>query len=368
MSARLSETSRQILAHLSDYHEARLFEFEEAARRRKAERDRRHPALLSRAIVQMAGVGLDGAEKEWAMETSKLSPNGYDAHRMFVPWSALTRDLNVASDGAGGYLVGVDVLPAVDVLRPFATVVRAGVTVVEGLAGDATLPRTSATASVTWMADETAAATPSTPTLAGPLMQPKTAIGVVQASRNFQKQASDPEAFIRRELLRTAGGIVDGAVLAGAGSSGEPRGILNVTGVGTQSGTSLAWTGVLHMKKVAADANAQDGTIAFIGTTAVRELLEARTKESGGGRYIWEDDRIASCPAYASTLMPTATLLSGPFGMCYLGLWGPGIVVEVNPFDPTLFKSGVIQVRLVVACDVALGCDPAAFTKSASIT
>lgn len=131
----------------------------------------------------------------------------------------------------------------------------------------------------------------------------------------------------------------------------------------TQTGTSLAWTGVLTMKRKAADANAQDGTIGFIGTTAARELLEGRVRETGGGTYIWENNSIASCPFYASTLMPSATLLSGPFSMCHLGLWG-GITIDASPYDTTLFKTGVVQWRVIVACDVALGCDPTAFTKA----
>jgi len=61
-------------------------------------------------------------------------------------------------------------------------------------------------------------------------------------------------------------------------------------------------------------------------------------------------------------------LLSGPFSMCHLGVWGPGVTIDANPYDPTLFKSGVVQWRVIIACDVALGCDPTAFTKATSIT
>ena len=54
--------------------------------------------------------------------------------------------------------------------------------------------------------------------------------------------------------------------------------------------------------------------------------------------------------------------------MCHLGVWGSGVTIDANPYDPTLFKSGVVQWRVIVACDVALGCDPTAFTKATSIT
>jgi hypothetical protein len=66
--------------------------------------------------------------------------------------------------------------------------------------------------------------------------------------------------------------------------------------------------------------------------------------------------------------MPSATLLSGPMSEVTLGLWGSGIVIEANPYDPTLFKTGVLQLRVIVSCDVALGVVATAFTKAASIT
>jgi hypothetical protein len=163
--------------------------------------------------------------------------------------------------------------------------------------------------------------------------------------------------------------IADTAVLNGSGVSGEPQGLLNISGLSTQTGTSLAWTGVLHMKKLAADANAADADIAFISTPAIRETLEARVRlATYGDGFVWENDRIANCPAYATTLMPTATMLSGPMSQVVFATWGGGIVIELNPNDPTLFKSGVTQIAVVMSCDVGVVCPVTAFTKSTSIT
>jgi len=67
-------------------------------------------------------------------------------------------------------------------------------------------------------------------------------------------------------------------------------------------------------------------------------------------------------------LMPTSTLLSGPFSSCWLGVWGLGPVIEVNPYDPTLFKSGVTKVRVIIGVDVAISCPATAFTKATSVS
>jgi hypothetical protein len=48
-------------------------------------------------------------------------------------------------------------------------------------------------------------------------------------------------------------------------------------------------------------------------------------------------------------------------------IWGAGFVVEINPYDPTGFKSGQIQARIIVSCDVAV-LQPSGFVVASSIT
>jgi len=366
----LDPTLQGILDHTLRYEHERMWSIQDQIRRERSGKDRATPAQLCRAVAQMRDDrGLAGPEREWAKETARLRPGvgGYDPHRLWVPFSVFRRDLHVAAAGAGGYLVDAANLPARDILRPWSVTLQGGVTVVESLISGALVPRTSSTTTVVWISTETSSATPSTPAIAQAALDPKTAIGIIQAPRSFLNQA-DPEAWIRRELLRTAGTIVDKAILNGSGAAGQPLGLLNAPGLSTQSGSSLGWTGVLHMKKLAADANVQDGSISFVSTTAVRELLEAREKATGGGRFVWEGGKISDCPAFATTDMPSATMLSGPMSEVMFGLWGSGMSVEVNPYEQTLFKSGTVQIRVVISCDVAIVCDRAAFTKATSIT
>jgi len=366
----LSQAAQGILNEITEYHRGRLFAFQQAASGRKRLDDRRGYASIARAIEQMmSDAGLEGAEYEWAKETSRLAPTplGNDRHRLWVPMSALTRDLNAAVAGAGGYLVDAAVQSARDLLRPWSFTLQAGVQTAESMTAAAMVPVCNSDTTITWVSDETAQATPSQPTFADTALVPHMAIGLIQASRNFMRQA-DPEAWIRRHLLRAAGMVVDQAVLHGSGTNGEPLGILNAPGISTQSGASLAWTGVLAMKKNAALANAATADISFIATPGVRELLEARERATAGGTFIWEDERIASCPAFATTDVPAATMLAGPMSQVFFGLWGAGMQVEVNPFEPSLFKSGTVQIRVVVTCDVAIVCDRSAFTTATSIT
>jgi len=365
----LSQAAQGILDEITEYHRGRLFVFQQAASGRKRLDDRRGHASIARAIEQMmSDAGLEGAEYEWSKETSRLAPAplGNDRHRLWIPLSALTRDLNVASAGAAGYLVEAAVQPARDLLRPWSFTLQAGVQTAESMVAAAMVPVCDADTVITWVSTETTEATPSQPGFKDAALVPHTAIGLIQCSRNFMRQA-DPEAWIRRHLLRAAGMVIDQAVLNGTGASGQPLGILNAPGISTQSGASLAWAGVLAMKKNAALANAATADISFIATPGVRELLEARECATGSG-FIWASERIAACPAFATTDMPAASMLSGPMTQVFFGLWGAGMQVEVNPYEPSLFKSGAVQIRVVVTCDVALVCDRSAFTTATAIT
>jgi hypothetical protein len=307
--------------------------------------------------------GLDGYEEERLKEWSGAEYPG----RLHVPWSELaaTRDLNVANAGQGGYLVDVANLPAADILRPWSVTARAGVQFLENQSGQIALPKTTSKATITWQGAETTQISASTPALAQIASTPKVAIGVVQFSRQLKLQ-SNVEAYIRRELLKTAGTAIDQAVLSGSGASGAPLGVTNTPGIGTQSGTSLAHTGVTAMKTAVANANAQDESIAFVGTPTVRGLLEGRERATGLG-FIWDKGLVASAPGYASTDVPASTLICGVWSTIVVPLYGAGIVLEFNPFDPTLFKQSIIQARVLVQCDVMVTY-PAAFSVASSVT
>jgi hypothetical protein len=60
-------------------------------------------------------------------------------------------------------------------------------------------------------------------------------------------------------------------------------------------------------------------------------------------------------------------MICGDWSLLYLGIWGQGFVLEINPYDPSGFKAGLIQGRMIVSCDVAV-LHPTAFVVASSIT
>lgn len=338
------------------------------ALQRAAERRAQEPRVnLARLIQNRAMDTWHGADREALEEYARSKGVTFDPHRPEIPFSALParRDLTVASASGGGYLVGTETQEAIDVLRPWSVTMRAGLQVEAGLVGNQVVPRTSGNVTPVWQPTEGTQVTPSQPTLGQIALTPKTVGGVVQFSRQLAQQAN-AEAFVGRELARTIGTAVDQAALNGSGASGQPTGLIITSGVQTQSGTTLN-AGVRTMKRKAAEANVDDSRIAYISTPAVRELLEGREIVTGSGRFVWDDDKVADRPAYVTTDMPAATMICGDFGHVYVGIWGEAFVLEVNPYEPTNFRAGVIQARVLVSCDVAV-LYPAGFVVASSIT
>lgn len=319
---------------------------------------------FSRMLAQMAHVGLSGFEAETLQEVAQRAGVPFDRMKPFVPFELLARDLSTTVASAGGYMVDTGTLAAQDILRAYSVVGGLGVSVTAGLGANAEMPVTSTKATPYWVA-ESGEVTESTPALRMVANTPKTAGAWLEFSRNFAQQPQS-EGFVRRELLGTVGEAVDMGVLSGAGVNGQPVGIVNVPGIGTTSGSSLAHAGVVEMKRKVAAANAPNDGIAFIGTPLVRELLEKRERATGLG-FIWDNDRVASRPAEVSTNVPASTLICAHWPSIHVLLWGAGFQFEVNPFDPAGFKTGKIQARVLVACDVA-AVHPASICVASSVT
>ncbi len=243
----------------------------------------------------------------------EVARDEYDPYHPVIPWLVLAkRDVSVASSG-GGYLVDQNVNAAVEeILRPWSITVAGGVQILSGLRGNTSIPQESAAATAYWLPDETTAITESQQTIAQIPTNPRLAGALVDVSRLLQLQGAGVDSFLRASLLRTAGTLVDVAVLAGSGGV-QPLGIINTAGIGATTGGSFALSHVLAARAAVAAADANDENVSWIGTPAVRQLLAARQRFSGVDSALWQNDEIDARPAYVSTTVPSATLICGDF-------------------------------------------------------
>ena len=374
MHGEMRSEFQNLLDAQTSFHRAKYLQYSKHLDRLDDERAAKGRASLAKTIAAMAAGQLDGSERSLLEKCAALAGVNFDAQRVFIPWALLKspadleiRDLTVASAGSAGFLVATSNDAARDVLRGWSVTLNAGITTLDGLIGDLAIPRITTPPTGYALPTEGTPITESQPAMGQTVLVPKVLACYVEFSRLLAKQ-SNAETVVRMIMLSTLGKFLDAQILNGTGASGELTGLFNIAGLQTQSGTTLAQAGVTAMKKLTAEAGAVDREIAFISTPAVRQLLEIREKATGNAGFVWQGGQVADLPAFASNECPAASMVCGPWPQVVLGQWGPpGLILEINPFDPAGFKAGIIQARMIVTVDAAV-LRPSAFIKSTAIT
>lgn len=319
---------------------------------------------ISRMLLSHAtGTPLQGREREVCGAAATVMAQQFDPFRNWVPLQAL-RTLGADLGPKGGYLTGVDTVDPVDVLRPWSVVASAGAVMMNGLANDVLIPRVTSATTATWVGEPSAAPSESPTTLGNASMSPKTAIAFIKISMQLLKQGQAVEQLLRAQLLGAVGELLDASYFAGAGGV-APLGLLNHSGIGTQAGASLAHAGILAMRRQVLAAGGRQAALQWVGAPAVQETLGARERSTGGGRFLWDDNGILGAGAHATKNAPASTLVCGDFSTSNVGVWGPGIRLDIDPSQD--FNSAGLVARVMLMCDVSFP-RPDAFCVATSVT
>lgn len=279
------------------------------------------------------------------------------------------RDLTVGTASAGGYLVETQNMGFIDLLRNTSLAYRMGATRLPGLQGNLTIPRQTGAGTAYWLSTEATQVTESQLTLGQVAMSPKTVGAYTEISRLLMLQSSpEAEQLVMMDLAQVVGLAVDAAVINGSGSSGQPTGILNTSGIGSVTGTSIALAGILEFQTDVAGANALDMTCGYATTPAVASLLIQRVMYSSTASPIWNgnilEGNVAGFMGMSSNQMPSATILFGRWRSVVVGEWGV-LQLDVNP--QANFQAGIIGIRAMYSVDVGVRY-PGGFSAANSVT
>ncbi len=267
-----------------------------------------------------------------------------------LPAGTGRRDLLVGTNNVGGYTVATDLLSGsfIDMLRNTMSVMLAGATMLTDLNGNIAIPRQTGGATGYWVA-ENGDVTESTPTFDQVAMTPKTVGALVEYSRQFLLQSSlDAEAFVRGDIIKQLAIALDLAALNGTGADGQPRGVMQTSGIGSvaggTNGLAPAWSHIVKLETEVATDNALLGTLAYITNSKVRGKLKETEKFSGGGREIWQegDAPLNGYRAIVSNQVPSnltkgtasgtcSAILFGNWADVIIGMWG-GLDILLDPY------------------------------------
>jgi HK97 family phage major capsid protein len=236
---------------------------------------------------------------------------------------------------------------------------QAGARMLTGLSADVAIPKKATSASAAWIATEGNAASESEMTTTSVSMVPRQLAAFTDITRQLRQQSSlDAEALVRDDLAQSLALAVDLAALQGSGSSGQPTGIKNTSGINTVDfGTSPilvpSYAKVVDMETAVAEDNALVGNLAYILPAAMYGGLKTTEKATGTAQFVVEPGgTINGYRAIVSNQCTAGDMFFGNFSDLLVGMWGAGVDITVDPFS--LSTTGSVRIVAFQTIDVAV--------------
>jgi HK97 family phage major capsid protein len=317
---------------------------------------------LVKAIRAMANPADRKAQEDAAFEfecsAEAARQYGKDAQGIMLPAEVLRtwskRDINTGDDST---LIAEDYKAQnfIDVLRNSSSVLAAGATTLQGLQGNVVIPKKTAASSAGWIATEGNAASESEFTSGSVTMTPKVVGAFTDATRLLLQQSSlDIENLIRDDLTKSIATAIDLGALAGSGSSGQPTGIKNTSGINTTTfaAANPTFAEIIAMESEVANDNGLVGNLGYICKPSDYGTLKTTSKDSGSGMFVVEPDgRMNGYNVVRSNQVTAGDFYFGNFADLLVGFYG-GLDITVDPYS--LSNTGSIRIVALQTMDVAV--------------
>lgn len=262
------------------------------------------------------------------------------------------------STGSAPNVQAVDHLAGrfIDNLRNASSILRAGVTVLDGLTGDVDIPAGNANAQAAWLSAEDADVAETVPTFRKVSLSIKDLGAYTDLTRRMLLQSTIAiENYVRRQLVDAMVEAIDAAGLYGTGLTGIPLGVANTAGIGS---VSFATAGeptrgeVIDLRTSIAATNRGRG-IQYIGNSAMVGHFQQTETATGSGIFIMNDaaDRLVGNGYVESNQLADGDLFAGYWPDALMGLWGS---LELDRSTEAKFLSGGLRLRAIQSVDFAV--------------
>lgn len=317
-----------------------------------------------RALNYLANIGDTKARNAAAfeIEVGEAAAKKYErsTNGIVVPNEILRRDLTVGTPSAGGNLVANELLSGsfIELLRNRMAMMQAGVTMLTGLQGNIAVPRQTSAATAYWVG-EGGSPTESQQSIDQINMTPKTIGAFVDYSRRLLLQSSiDVEGMVRADIARVIALELDRTAAYGTGSANQPLGLINTTGIGSQTITNYgSFIEYIGMETDVAVANADAGAMRYIINAAARGALKSTSIVGTEPRFVYENDEINGYPVIVSNQLQSNDVLFGDFSQFVVGMWS-GLDLTVDPYAGA--TAGTVRIIALQDVDYAVR-QPGAF-------
>jgi len=329
-----------------------------------------------------------GFVRELSQEVERSGVKRTTEKGFLVPYAALEKRATYVTSGAttGGNLVETELKAEdfIESLKNNTLMLQMGVGTLPGLVGNVDIPRRSGNSTGYWLANQTTAITQSESTFDQISLSPKNYGVLSKYSRQTLLQATPGiEALVRSDLVSTVNLGVDLAILNGSGSSGQPTGIMQTSGIGSvaggTNGAAITMENLIKLEEEVLIDNAGGNNMGYVTNAKVLSALKrlrAGGSSSTDGAFLWNTDlsargrgstpgvvngyqigitnQVPSNLTKGSTSGSCSAVLFGDFSQALIGFWGNGMEIAVSDSDGTDFTKALTSVRAITTLDVAV--------------
>lgn len=308
---------------------------------------------------------------------------GRDAEGIYVPdfaWQKRGPLSTAATGGSGAEVVFDDFVPTahrgdmfIEALRAQQVLSGLGATYMNGLTGRIKMPKMATGANAAFV-EELADVGDGAGTDGGVTLQPRTMGAFVDLSRLLMMESVPAiEQVIQNDLLRSAADRTEFYAIQGSGSSGQPTGILNTSGVNDldiSAGTDVAaltWADITALVKLVEEDNGvvNSNALGFLTHPSVKAKMAQTVRVASSDSVMLLNDpwnNLYGYPAAFSSNVPTtldpgdggsdaAAMIFGDFSQLIIAQFGaPSILVD--PYTGS--RAGTVRMVLHAELDVGV--------------
>lgn len=237
-----------------------------------------------------------GLEREASEAAAKKFGNSVGSRGFLLPFDMMAkRDFTAGTAAEAGNLIATDLRSDLfaDVLRNKLALGNLGATMLYGLTSNIDIPRKTVGSTMAFLA-ETAAAAETQPTTSKVSLGPKRISTYVEFSKQAVIQsAMAVEPMLRQDIMGEYAVMFENAGINGSGAANNPRGIRNVSGIGSivggTNGAQINWGHIVGLESAVANVNAEpDVNAGYLVNTKTRGWLK-QTLKAAAQPFIWDN-------------------------------------------------------------------------------
>lgn len=282
----------------------------------------------------------------------------------------LAGGLDSKSAASGGFVTATRVGDILDALRAQTKVLQLGAQLLTGLKFSPQFPVEITPMSAVWISENGGTDVSASDPVFG---QKSMTMKMLAATTSFSRQlladsSANPsiEAWIRSRIALAHGQALDLASIHGLGSSNQPLGLLNTTGITViaigASGGSPTADFVIALENAVGAANADNATCAFLTNSVTRSRLRKNPEITGGSTPLWRDSTMLGHRAEVSNQIrgdltkgansDCSAIVYCDFSKLLIGEFQGAIEVVSDPY--ALKKRGMVEISSFAGYDILM--------------